>query len=50
MTRIQLIQAVESYATAKSTGDLFLIKAAAEALKALLDKLPEELLPEAKAD
>ena len=45
MTKAQLIRAMESYATAKATGDVFLIQSAAQALKALLDKLPEELLP-----
>ena len=50
MTKTQLIEEIEAYASAKATGNLTLIQRSAAALKALLDKLPEELLPEPKAD
>lgn len=45
-TKTQLIKSIESYATAKSTGDIDLIQFAASKLKELLDQLPEQLLPE----
>ena len=45
MTKTELIQRIESYATAKATGDVALLQFAAARLKELLDALPEELTP-----
>lgn len=50
MTKTQLIEEIEAYAAAKSTGNVTLMQRSAAMLKQLLDKLPEELLPEPKAD
>lgn len=43
MSKKNLIEAIEAYAAAKSTGNLALMQMAGGALKALLDQLPEEL-------
>jgi hypothetical protein len=43
MPKKDLIEAIEAYAAAKSTGNLTLVQMAGGVLKTLLDQLPEEL-------
>lgn len=43
MNKKDLIEAIEAYAAAKSTGNLTLVQMAGGALRVLLDQLPEDL-------